>query len=151
MDQGMTARDQGNKCSRSSELRNAPPELIGQSLRALYASDEDYERVGRLAEQADAGEGHAEPIRASFRRKSGELFPGELIATIIRDRRRNVLGVMRFVRDISGQLKQEQVLRQNQRMDALGQLTGGIAHDFNNLLTVMQSPSYQRSQPAKVR
>jgi PAS domain S-box-containing protein len=115
----------------------APPELIGQSLRVLYAGDEDYERIGRLAEQADATEGHAEPIRASFRRKNGELFPGELIATIIRDQQRNILGVMRFVRDISGQLKQEQVLRQNQRMDALGQLTGGIAHDFNNLLTVI--------------
>jgi PAS domain S-box-containing protein len=114
-----------------------PQELRGQSLRVLYANDEDYERVARLAAQSDAGNGHAEPIRASFRRQSGQIFSGELIATIIRDQQRNVLGVMRFIRDISGQLKQEEALRQNQRMDALGQLTGGIAHDFNNLLTVI--------------
>ncbi len=110
-------------------------------------------------DQAGAGQAGAEGVGAQGRASGGGLLEsGEQIrhgrhlqgSPVMYERtradgrqleiRRTALpdgGFVLTVSDMTRRAQAEAVLREAQKMQAIGQLTGGIAHDFNNLLTVI--------------
>ena len=65
----------------------------------------------------------------------GSIFDIEVALRAMRWYERDV--IIATVRDISERKRLEAMLRQSQKMDAIGQLAGGVAHDFNNMLAAI--------------
>lgn len=74
-------------------------------------------------------------------RRDGAEFPIDDCGAPIRDRSGRLTGAVLVFRDVTEAKRLEDLLRQSQKMEAIGRLAGGVAHDFNNLLTVIQGYS----------
>ncbi|MEA2116323.1 MAG: PAS domain S-box protein, partial [Thermodesulfobacteriota bacterium] len=86
-------------------------ELLGKTTDILYASQEEYERQGRIRFHLNAEE-KLQPYEVAYRKKDGTIFPSETIGTALKNEAGETLGFIGLIRDIANRKKAENSLRE---------------------------------------
>jgi PAS domain S-box-containing protein len=113
-------------------------ELIGFETRILYGHYDDWLRAGTDMEEPRRNKSFYSK-NYQFKRKSGEIFTGQMNGTVLRDQSGNIVGYIDIIRDISSEPARIKADAEARRLESLVQLTGAMAHDFNNILSVINA------------
>ena len=104
-----------------------PEEVLGKETAILYESREEFERQGRIRFNLNAQE-RLEPYVVNYRRKNGEVFPGETVGTTIRNKTGETLGFISVIRDITERLRRENALRESEARLAIAHRIAKLGH-----------------------
>lgn len=110
-------------------------ELVGDTTRKFYPTDEIYEENGRKNYPILHRSGSLE-LQNELRRKDGTSVMCNWRARLI-ETTAGLEGVAWSVEDISGRLRMEEELLKVKKLESVAVLAGGIAHDFNNILVAI--------------
>ena len=115
----------------------APEEVVGKHISLLIPSDRPQE-IPEILRKIALGERieHHESVRVTKDRRHLDV---SVSVSPLRDADGEIVGASAIARDITAQKRAEGLLRQSQKMEAVGRLAGGVAHDFNNILGIINS------------
>jgi PAS domain S-box-containing protein len=98
-----------------------------------FVDSEDRDRARHAFEVCKSSNPGPQEFR--FRHKDGSMVWLDITVAPMLDDTGACTGLLAMCTDVTERKKNEQRLRQAQKLESLGILAGGVAHDFNNLLT----------------
>jgi PAS domain S-box-containing protein len=110
----------------------AAHEVVGENPRLLKSGEHDSAFYAELWHTLLAGKPWTG--RLVNKRKDGSRYTEQAQISPVFDNEGAITNFVAVKRDISQELQREEQDRQEQKLEAVGQLTSGIAHDFNNIL-----------------
>ena len=111
--------------------KQEPEDLIGRTDLDVWPK----ELAEQYREDDAAVMNHGVPVRVEeLISDKGERRWFETFKTPVKDARGQMIGTTGYAHDITERKREEEALRNVQKLESLGILAGGIAHDFNNLL-----------------
>jgi PAS domain S-box-containing protein len=121
-------------------------EIIGQPITILIPRDLWGDET-RILAKIRSGEriDHFQTVRLH---KNGDQIDVSLTVSPIKDKRGNIIGAAKIVRDVTQQKKLEAALHTTERLASVGRLAATVAHEINNPLeSVMNFVYLARHQP----
>ena len=104
--------------------------LLGTKFSSLFVSEEEYDNfINTLSDNDGRIVGH----QIRMKRQDNEI---RWISLSMQSSEASSGFIEGTARDVTDQLKQQELEVHEQKMDAIGKLTSGVAHDFGNLMTI---------------
>ncbi|MHC5085387.1 MAG: PAS domain S-box protein [Planctomycetota bacterium] len=120
-------------------------ECIGQSTLNYYADPEDYEKVGKIQQDAILRGEDVISTEDMLRRKDGRVIPVELTATFYKEDG-ELTNITAMVRDITKRKQAEEEIHHLReeythmaRVSVMGELSASLAHELKQPLAAIRS------------
>ncbi len=123
-------------------------EILGMRVVEIVNPDDIQASIAQAA-RLISGEISSFTMEVRYQPENAPAFWGNVTASIIKSPDSEHITFLAIVEDVSEPKRVEGMLRQVQKLDAVGQLASGIAHDFNNLLVAIMGNAELISNEAK--